>query len=169
MKRPRRLMAGPLGVLGLLPLWVACGGDPPLQEKADSPSATHSASPPTNPAYLPNDSLEWRWVRAQGGDFWCAWRPVNGPLEMGPSFPIEVRVAKTRDGEPIDVPASQIEVDARMPDHGHGMLQYVEIERVGPGHFRVNGMRLHMVGYWDLTVDVSRGAWTERAQFPIEL
>lgn len=150
---------------GLLTLAAACGSKEAAPDQG--PNATSASASAT--ASLPNDSDAWRWAPSQANGFWCGWKPVQAPLEMGPSFPIEVRVSTSKDGEPLDLSPQQIAVDARMPDHGHGMLQHVEIQQLGPGHFRVNGMRLHMLGYWELTVDVTRGAWTERAQFPIEL
>ncbi len=151
--------------LCLLPLAPACGSKESAPERGSDTSSTSTQAT----ASLPNDSDAWRWVPSHTHGFWCAWKPVQAPLEMGPSFPIEVRVSAAKDGEPLDLQPEQIAVDARMPDHGHGMLQHVEIQKLGPGHFRVDGMRLHMLGYWELTVDVTRGAWTERAQFPIEL
>ncbi len=151
--------------LGVLALLIACGSKETVPEASTSGSTAEGQATPS----LPNDSASWRWVPSQAQGFWCAWKPVEAPLEMGPSFPIEVRVSTARDGDPLDLNPDQLAVDARMPDHGHGMLQHVEIQKLAPGHFRVDGMRLHMLGYWELTVDVTRGAWTERAQFPIEL
>jgi len=93
-------------------------------------------------------------------------RPPESPLNE--TFGLSVRVyadaAHTR-------PAADVElsVDARMPRHGHGMRREPMIERAGPGHFEVEGMLLHMPGYWELHFDVTRGAVTERAQDSLEL
>ncbi|MEZ6021284.1 MAG: hypothetical protein R3F17_14690 [Planctomycetota bacterium] len=90
-------------------------------------------------------------------------------MTMGPGFAIEVQLAETREGAALDLPAEQVRVDARMPDHRHGMLQAVTVTRIALRHYRVEGMRLHMVGYWEFHVDVRRGAWTERAAFSLEV
>ena len=39
----------------------------------------------------------------------------------------------------------------------------------GDGHFTVEGMLFHMVGRWELYLDVTRGPLTERAQFEVVL
>ena len=142
---------------------TACG------EKAPAGSGSDKTSSSSKSADGPSAVQEWTWVQSHAGGFWCAWRPIDGPVEMGPSFPIEVRLAQTRAGEPLDIESPVVKVDARMPEHDHGMLQRVEIQTTQPGVFRVDGMRLHMVGYWELYVDLIRGPVTERAQFVVEL
>ena len=164
-------------VLGLsAALTLSACGDRSAPEGSPIPGAAPSA--PASPlgddarfvaAENPTGALEWHWNQSNAQGFWCAWRAVDGPLEMGPSFPIELRLTQAPDGEPLDLPASALQVEARMPDHDHGMLQRVEIERIAPGHYRVVGMRLHMFGYWELSVDVTQPPFTERAQFQIEL
>ena len=60
-------------------------------------------------------------------------------------------------------------IDARMPGHGHGMIYDVSAELTGSGTYIARGMLFHMTGHWELYVDITDGAWTERAQFDIEL
>lgn len=59
--------------------------------------------------------------------------------------------------------------DAIMPEHGHGMDYKPSVERVGSGHYKVSGIRLHMRGNWQVHVDIVSGNQTERAQFDVEL
>jgi len=93
-------------------------------------------------------------------------RPEVVPLNE--TFGLAVRVyedaARTR-------PAAGVEltVDARMPHHGHGMRREPTVSRAGPGRYEVEGMLLHMPGYWELYFDVTRGAVTERAQDALEV
>ncbi|MCA9001512.1 MAG: hypothetical protein KDB61_06285 [Planctomycetes bacterium] len=111
----------------------------------------------------------WIWGASNADGFWGAWRPVGGPVTMGPSLAIELRLAESREGAPLDLPERAIAVDARMPEHQHGMLQTPGIERIAPGTYRIEGMRFHMLGYWQLQVDVLRTPVTERLQFDIQL
>ena len=111
----------------------------------------------------------WVWTASNLGNFWCAYRSLGGPIESGPSFPIEVRIADREGGEALPIEKGALAVDARMPEHGHGMLQRVEIQALPGREQRVDGMRLHMGGYWELYVDWTQGARTERAQFVIQL
>ncbi len=142
-------------LLCLLP--AACGGAE-TNGKSETQTSTESQAP-----------ADWTWIESNTGTFWAAWRTVQGPVEMGPSFAIEIRLAETRGGTPLDLPTGRVAVGARMPEHQHGMLQTVEVQALEPGHFRVDGMRFHMLGYWQLHLDVTRPPYTERAQFDIQL
>ncbi len=124
----------------------------------DVPSAQNAQAP-----------VDWTWNQSNAGQYWAAWKPATGPVEMGPSFAIEIKLSTTEAGAPLDLQAGQIDIQARMPEHQHGMLQSPEITRLSPGHYRVDGMRFHMLGYWQLQLDISRPPLTERAQFDIQL
>ncbi len=141
-------------VLLTLFLLPACGSD----QTADTPSIQDAQVP-----------VDWTWNQSNTGQYWAAWKPAAGPVEMGPSFAIEIKLSTTEAGAPLDLPPSQLDIQARMPEHQHGMLQSPEIIRLSPGHFRVDGMRFHMLGYWQLLLDVTRPPLTERAQFEIRL
>jgi hypothetical protein len=133
------------------------------------PACGSKAESETAPAPSEAGVEHWHWNQSNADGFWGAWRMADGPLEMGPSFAIEIQLAHTRAGAPLDPPIQHIAVGARMPEHQHGMLQTVTLERLGPGYYRVDGMRFHMLGYWQLQVDVTRPPITERAQFDIHL
>lgn len=132
----------------------ACGSGQETEERASSKEASQT---------------DWTWTQSNTGQFWAAWKPAEGPVEMGPSFAIEIRLSTKQAGAPLDLPAGQIDIQARMPEHQHGMLQTTEITPISPGHYRVDGMRFHMLGYWQLLVDITRPPLTERAQFDIRL
>ena len=63
----------------------------------------------------------------------------------------------------------QVQVDARMPAHFHGMNRTPKLTRQADGSFTAEGLLFHMPGHWELTFDISRGGKTERAQVDIEL
>jgi hypothetical protein len=63
----------------------------------------------------------------------------------------------------------RLDVDARMPEHFHGMNRAPVITARPDGTFDVRGMLFHMSGYWELYFDVTRGGVTERAQVAVEL
>jgi hypothetical protein len=72
------------------------------------------------------------------------------------------------DGAPLAAELSSLRVDADMPAHGHGM-------NVAPTLTEENGwveatpLLFHMPGAWELYVDRTEGALTERAQVPFEV
>ena len=56
-------------------------------------------------------------------------------------------------------------IDADMPEHRHGMNHKPEVSKLGPGKFKVEGMRFHMLGYWEITIILKKGDQTETAVF----
>ena len=47
----------------------------------------------------------------------------------------------------------EIQIDADMPAHGHGINTQPEIERIGEGEYEVRGLLFHMGGLWELYID----------------
>jgi hypothetical protein len=47
----------------------------------------------------------------------------------------------------------------RMPDHGHGLPTAPKASHIGDGHYRIEGVRFNMSGWWELrlTIDGSKG------------
>jgi hypothetical protein len=56
-----------------------------------------------------------------------------------------------------------------MPSHGHGMNTKPETIHVDGQRYRANGMLFHMAGEWSIVVEISAGANTERAVFPVSI
>lgn len=86
-------------------------------------------------------------------------------IPWGERFAIAVRAERT-DGEPL---AASLALDARMPEHVHGMNREPRVETTGDGSWRVENLLFHMPGYWEVYFDLTRGAVTERAQFSVEV
>jgi len=59
-------------------------------------------------------------------------------------------------GEAID--GAEIILSADMPEHLHGMTTRPVITAgTSPGHYKVEGMNFHMPGWWEITLDISKG------------
>jgi hypothetical protein len=41
-----------------------------------------------------------------------------------------------------------------MPAHGHGMVTEAKVTELAPGRFRVDGVKLHMPGVWELQLSM---------------
>lgn len=67
------------------------------------------------------------------------------------------------------VAPDSVEVDARMPAHGHGMNYRPGITPLGAGGFRAEGLMLHMPGRWDLEFVVREGGRAERVLHRLDL
>lgn len=63
-----------------------------------------------------------------------------------------------------------LEISADMPAHGHGLLTAPQV-RPGdaPGRYRVEGMRFHMPGYWEIRVRVGHADRQDTLMLPVEL
>ena len=85
--------------------------------------------------------------------------PLNQPFDA---------VLRVTPRTPTSVPLA-VEVDARMPEHFHGMNTAARTTRQPDGTFKAEGLLLHMPGRWELYVDVTEGPRTERAQMEIFL
>ncbi len=104
-------------------------------------------------------------LESNDGTYLVTCRVVPADFEVGDLFGLEVLVRRA-DGEPV---AADLAVDARMPEHGHGMNREPVVEARGEGRFEASNLMFHMPGYWELYLDLTRGAVTERAQAPLEL
>jgi hypothetical protein len=90
---------------------------------------------------------------------------VPAEPEVRELFELRVEVTRT-DGALGEL---ELAVDARMPEHGHGMNREPLVRTEAAGEFQVSNMLFHMPGLWELYFDVTEGALTERAQVSLEL
>ena len=82
-----------------------------------------------------------------GGDsVQAAWWPDPAVLTVARPFALTVQLC------PVD--AVLLRVDARMPEHRHGMNYRPSIKPLGQGQWRVEGLLWHMSGRWELRLDV---------------
>jgi hypothetical protein len=109
-----------------------------------------------------------REVASNGGGYLLRVGSSVEPLPENEEFALSVWVFDpARPDEPLGDVA--LAADAGMPEHGHGMNRVPRVERRADGGFQVEGMLFHMGGSWELYLDVTRGAITERTQTRVEL
>lgn len=65
----------------------------------------------------------------------------------------------------LPVDGLQIDVTPRMPDHRHG-TKTVAVTPSGGGVYTLNPLYLYMVGYWEITLDVTEAAGSATAPAP---
>ncbi|MCP3919000.1 MAG: hypothetical protein GY711_25935 [bacterium] len=154
------LHALPYALLWGLPFALGCSDSDtaaPASSESDPSGAPAASWPP------PGDGAE-----SNSGNYYVTWaaRPAEVPLNE--IFEVDLRIwdAKTRTEIGAD---ADLFVDARMPAHGHGMKHEVELIRNADASVTVEGMLFHMTGHWELYVDLTRGAVTERTQFDVDL
>ena len=167
------LLRGGFALSGLS-LGCGSGSTPPTTADADFYSCAEEVRAVP---YQPGMS-----VTSQAGSFvvkvldstWTdpAGRVLSEPPAKGTNvWTIEVDDATT--AAPVD--GLTITVTPRMPDHRHG-TKTVAVTPAGAGQYTVNPLYLYMVGYWEITLGISRApdadagivsAPSETAMFPV--
>ena len=105
-----------------------------------------------------------REVRSNGGNYTVVFTPSPDPIPMNQLFDLMITIVPK-----AAAAAPKVEVDARMPAHGHGMNRVPKVTRLTEGTVKAEGMLFHMPGHWELYVDITHGGVTERAQFDVHL
>lgn len=72
-----------------------------------------------------------------------------GSVEVSKHFSVEVS-ACSKSGPPPDA----LKVDARMPEHRHGMNYAPAVAKLGAGRWRVEGFLFHMPGRWEFVFEL---------------
>ncbi|HNP62706.1 MAG TPA: FixH family protein [Woeseiaceae bacterium] len=63
-----------------------------------------------------------------------------------------------------------VEVDGGMPKHDHGLPTKPRVtEELGGGDYKLEGLRFHMSGYWEILVRVTTDAGTTVVTMPLQL
>lgn len=74
----------------------------------------------------------------------------------------------TVDGQPLE--NAEIIVDGGMPAHAHGLpTQPRVVANLGEGNYRLEGMRFHMPGSWEITITIEANGTTDRVVIALEL
>jgi hypothetical protein len=123
-------------------------------------------------------------VVSADGSYRATWSPVPSPIPFNEPFalrvviePLDERDRPGASGHPSSSSASgatgapklDLRVDARMPEHFHGMNRTPQVVRAGDRTFDVQGMLFHMSGRWVLDFDIQREGVTERARAEVFL
>ncbi|MBI1853341.1 MAG: FixH family protein [Planctomycetes bacterium] len=112
---------------------------------------------------VPSSPAAANEVRSNGDAYVIRFTPTPDPIPLGQLFSLDVSVL---DARTVPLPGKDVTlaVDARMPEHQHGMNVEPRVTPRGDGRFTVTGMEFHMAGRWEITFDVTRAGLTERAQ-----
>jgi len=106
-----------------------------------------------------------RALTSANGHYRLYYRSEPEPIPLNQPFILTVRVEHaTPAAEPFS-----LSVNARMPQHRHGMNTRPRVHDLGDGKFRVEGLLFHMAGRWELHFDISVDGVTTRAQDDVEL
>lgn len=160
-------------MIALLSL-LACGGAdaPPAEALRPAPV---EAPAPVAPAAAPAAGAEP--LPTARKLYRIAWRTEPSPPPLSALFEIEATVT---DAAGAPVTDAKVRIDARMPQHGHGMATKPEDDpgvcdasgaacTHAEGRYRTRGMKFHMPGEWTLSFDVEGPAGTDRLEVPLRI
>ena len=80
---------------------------------------------------------------------------ANTPLVFNKMNSLIVKIEPQQQVLPLAVTA--IRFDARMPAHNHGMVVKSKVTQISATEFRIDGVKLHMAGEWELIFGVIKG------------
>jgi hypothetical protein len=117
--------------------------------------------PPEKPILSP--------IKTHAGHYQISWTAPE-PIPLSELFTIEA-VVVDKEGKPVEQGA--LVIDARMPQHGHGMATKPEADPgqcanelcIHPGgSYKTSGMKFHMPGEWTITFAVEGPLGPDRAE-----
>lgn len=101
------------------------------------------------PAWACEIPLEWQKMEpATDNKIEVAAKLPGQPIKIGEQFQIDILVC----GKVFDT--SEIEIDATMPAHKHGMNYLPDIAKLDTHRYRASGLFFHMPGQWRFTLDL---------------
>jgi hypothetical protein len=117
--------------------------------------------------HAPPEGLDLARVKSTEQDLYqVSIEPESGPVKQGPLHSW-IAAVKSANGTPI-VDAT-VAVDGGMPDHGHGLPTAPKASHIGDGHYRIDGIRFNMGGWWELRLTINGPAGTDAVVFNIML
>jgi hypothetical protein len=74
------------------------------------------------------------------------------------------------DEDGLEIEGAIVDVDGGMPEHDHGLPTKPRVtEELGGGDYRLDGVRFHMSGYWEIIVSITTDAGHFDVMVPLQL
>lgn len=101
-------------------------------------------------------------VESKGGSYTVVFSPHSNKIPLNQYFDLDVSVmGATKQILAYEV---ELEIDAGMRAHNHGLNVKPVIKKLEKAKFRVEGMLLHMPGEWFINFVIHRGTMTDKAE-----
>jgi|GEM_PF-572904 len=107
-----------------------------------------------------------RTTETDGGSWSVAYEPSPDPIPTTDNFKLYVTISDIETGELVL--GADVEADAAMPEHNHGMNTSPVVTEVDGGQYEVTGMQFHMTGHWRIDLEITVMGETEAAVFHVE-
>jgi hypothetical protein len=106
-------------------------------------------------------------VLAEEDELQVSYSTPAGPPEINRIHSWILHV-ESAEGAPVE--NARIDVNGGMPEHDHGLPTQPRVtEELGDGDYRLDGMRFHMRGYWEIEVTVTTEEGASVVVIPLQL
>lgn len=107
------------------------------------------------------------WIVSRDGHYRVQIQPEVEPLPLNSMHAWHLLL---RDAAGQPVTDAQLTLSGGMPAHNHGLPSAPRVRALPePGRYRVEGLRFHMPGDWELLLDIAHQGSEDRVQLPVRL
>lgn len=136
---------------------VALACTAPTPEPAQAPATPPAAEPEVGERAVSDTGRLVGRIQPESG----------GPIAIGV---FQTWVIELRDRSGAAVTGAAIAIAGGMPAHGHGLPTEPRVtEELGGGRYRIEGVKLNMVGAWVIEVFVETPALRDRLRFDLAI
>lgn len=116
-----------------------------------------------------SDYAKSRQTMTENGAYFVTYAPDPDPIPVSELFKVKVDVYKSQDMKEM-VSDADLQIEARMPTHGHGMNTDPTVEKKDGGYM-IDGMKFHMPSDpdnpWVMEIEVDKGGAADMAKFQV--
>ena len=149
------------------PLPATSDMDGETMEMADEEGAADMGSMDMASMEVPTDLDMSTQRMSEFGLFKVSYAPEQEPIPLNEMHSWILHV-ETADGQPVE--NATITVDGGMPQHDHGLPTAPAVtEDLGGGDYRLEGVKFHMNGWWEVKISVDDGQDRDEVTFNLML
>ena len=72
--------------------------------------------------------------------------------------------------EGLKIEGAIVDVEGGMPKHNHGLpTKPLITAELGSGDYKLEGMRFHMSGYWEIVISITTDNGSSKVMIPLQL
>jgi len=106
-------------------------------------------------------------ARSDSGRLTGRLAPESGAVELG-KFQTWILELRQTGGDAVT--GAAVAIAGGMPGHGHGLPSQPQVtEEIGSGRYRIEGVKLNMVGAWVIELFVETSAGRDRLRFDLAI
>ena len=104
---------------------------------------------------------------AFAADYVVTWSTLDGKPEINR---MHSWILHIEDATGNAIEGAIVDVEGGMPEHNHGLPTKPQVtEELGGGDYKLEGMRFHMGGYWEIVVSITTDKGSSQVVVPLQL